>query len=447
MSQSPQLPQQNLPTIPVQPFRIDVPLHKLLQNAPDLPVHLIAEKEKAAKDQLTLPTPVFPQHPELIHELDAEDIEAHETVLRTGTRKWTTGHIWDNMVGWMFPYFKSRLLPGDFQPIIAYLFTDWKCNLDCHYCWSYDNRVKGMSEDTARRAIDWLYDTPCRVLAPTGGEPLLRPDFVHKVIYYAAKKDFWVYLATNGRLLRPEVTDRLADAGIATFNFACDCINEKPGLPKAFEHVKSYFDYLVRRQYRYGYTMFFNTNICRNNIDDVKQLAEIAHDNGIAITFHINEAPMMEQKDFKHFRDNNPTYIYPEDFPVVDDLLDWLCDKQRQGWKMVDSVARLQNMKGFMRGVGEHWGCRAGQNWLIIRTNGTLAPCFPMYNARYDWGTVENQKFDKKQLDEMKQGCEPHCFSTLGYNIAYCYSTMRVMKWLWKQAKHGFQGATGSFED
>ena len=47
-----------------------------------------------------------------------------------------------------------------------------------------------MTEDTARRAIDWLHSTPCRVLAPTGGEPLLRPDFVHKVIYYAAKKDF-----------------------------------------------------------------------------------------------------------------------------------------------------------------------------------------------------------------------------------------------------------------
>jgi hypothetical protein len=74
---------------------------------------------------------------------------------------------------------ESPVLPSEFQPIIAYLFTEWKCNLDCHYCWSYDNRVKGVTEDTARRAIDWLESTPCRVLAPTGGEPLIRPDFVH----------------------------------------------------------------------------------------------------------------------------------------------------------------------------------------------------------------------------------------------------------------------------
>lgn len=349
------------------------------------------------------------------------------------------------MRGWMVPYFKSRVLPGNFQPIIAYLFAEWKCNLDCHYCWSYDNSVKGMTEETARRAIDWLEGTPCRVLAPTGGEPLLRPDFVHKVIYYAAKKDFWIYLATNARLLRPQVTDRLADAGIATINFAVDTIKEKPGLPKAFEHVSTNFDYLVRRQYRHGYTVFFNTNICRTNIDDVKQLVEIAHGNGISITFHINEAPMMEQTHFNHLHEND-TYIRPEDFPMVDDLLDWLIDKQRQGYKMVDSIPRLQKMKGFMRGVGEHWGCRAGQNWLIIRTDGTLAPCFPMYNAKYDWGAVENHKFDLKQLAEMKQGCEPQCFSTLGYNVAYCYEAARVMKWLYKQAMNGFQGATGSFE-
>ena len=323
MSSSTQQPLQILPTLPAQPFRLDVPLHDLLQKRPDQPTdHSPLERaEREPQNSLTLPSPVFPQHPALFHELDADDIAAHDGVIRTGKRHWPAPKVLKTMKGWMFPYFKSRVLPGDFQPIIAYLFTEWKCNLDCHYCWSYDNRIKGMTEDTARRAIDWLESTPCRVLAPTGGEPLIRPDFVHKVVYYAAKKDFWVYLATNARLLRPEVTDRLADAGIATVNFAVDTIKEKPGLPKAFEHVRANFDHLVRRQYRYGYTVFFNTNICRTNIDDVKELATIAHENGISITFHINEAPMMEQGHFKHLHEND-TYIRPEDFPVVDDLLD-----------------------------------------------------------------------------------------------------------------------------
>jgi hypothetical protein len=33
-------------------------------------------------------------------------------------------------------------------------------NLDCHYCWAFDNRVKGMTEDVARRSIDWLHFSP-----------------------------------------------------------------------------------------------------------------------------------------------------------------------------------------------------------------------------------------------------------------------------------------------
>jgi hypothetical protein len=36
-----------------------------------------------------------------------------------------------------------------------------------------------------------------------------------------------------------------------------------------------------------------------------------------------------------------------------------------------------------------------------------------MYNATHDWGKVAHEKFDVKQLNEMKQSCELHCYSTL----------------------------------
>jgi hypothetical protein len=116
-------------------------------------------------------------------------------------------------------------------------------------------------ESVARASIDWLHSTTCRVLALMGGEPLLRPGFAHKVVDYAAQKGFWIYVPTNGRLLKPDVIDRLADAGVATFNLAVDAVDEKPGLPKALNPIRSYFEYLVKKQYRYGYTVFFNINI------------------------------------------------------------------------------------------------------------------------------------------------------------------------------------------
>jgi MoaA/NifB/PqqE/SkfB family radical SAM enzyme len=405
------------------PFRIDQKLHQILYKQE---VH----SKLAPIPDNVLPEPVYPMKPNPV-EMTQKEYQKMNAI-----RTWKT---------WGAPYFKSRWHNKEVRPIIPFLFTEWKCNLDCHYCWSYNNAVKGMTEDTAKQSIDWLHSIGSRVLALMGGEPLLRPKFIHKIVSYSAKKDIFVYLPTNGRLMKPEVIDQLGDAGIATVNLAVDSVKERKSLPKAFEPIKPYFDYLVKRQRYYGYTVMFNINICHNNMDDVKELTEIARASGIATDYHINETPMTEQDHFKHLNENQ-TYITPEDWPKVDALLDYLNDKRvNEGYKMVNPIQHMQDMKQLMRGNVPPWQCRAGQNSLIIRTDGTLAPCFPMYSATHDWGVVGSHKFDVKQLDEMKVDCTKHCLSTCNYILGYCYDTLRVMGWAAKQAMHGFKGATGSF--
>jgi MoaA/NifB/PqqE/SkfB family radical SAM enzyme len=408
-------------------FRIDVKLHDVLMSS-DAEERSKLEPEPA----LTLPEPVYPQR--TYENEPTKDEYQHLNAKR----------VW-NM--WGKPYFASRSLQNRkaLRPIIAYLFTEWKCNLSCHYCWAFDNRVKGMNEDVARRSIDWLHSKGNRVLALMGGEPLLRPQFVHKITDYAVKKDFFVYVPTNGRLMRPDVVDRLGDAGVSTFNIAIDAVKDSPELPKAFEPIKDYFEYCVKTQRKYGHTIAINTNICRNNMDDVKQLADIALDYGISIDFHINEEPMIEQEHFKDRVDDNATFLRKEDYSKVDDLLDWIIDRHRGGQRIVNPISHLEQMKDLMRGEVVPWSCRAGQNMLIIRMDGTLAPCFPMYSATHDWGVVGNDKFDLEQLDEMKKECSKHCLSTCNYILGFCYNTRRVVWWGLKQAMRGFKGVSGSF--
>jgi len=79
--------------------------------------------------------------------------------------------------------------------------------------------------------------------------------------------------------------------------------------------------------------------------------------------------------------------------------------------------------------------------------DGTLAPCFPMYSAGYDWGTIENHKFETKQLKDMKKQCQKNCFSTLNHILAFCYNDRRVITWLLRQARHGFRHVDGNFGD
>src|ERR1700686_5390668 len=316
-------------------FRIDVAIHELLMNSTHLP------PAPAEAMGLALPEPIFPQFPERLS--DPGPDSAPEK------RKWGAKDVYRYSRGWLVPYVRSRVLPGEFHPITAYLFVEYKFNLDCWYCWSFDNKVKGMTEDVARRSIDWLHDHGCRVLALMGGEPRLRPDLAHKGVNYAAKTGFWIYIGTTGRVLRPEVTARLADAGAAIFNFAVDAWDEKPSLPKAVVPVRKHLEHLLKKQYVYGYMVFFNMNICRNNMQDIRQLTEYARDCHIATDYHINETPMLEQDEhFKHLSDN-PTYIRPEDWPEIDSLVDWLVEKNNAGYQMVNSVQRLQEIKAFVQ--------------------------------------------------------------------------------------------------
>jgi MoaA/NifB/PqqE/SkfB family radical SAM enzyme len=417
---------------PAQPFRMDVQIHDLLMK-PKAPPQVHPALQPKSPELLTLPEPVFPQS-KLAQGGEMTEKEFHWMNTKRGFK------------GWAFPFVKSLFHKGELRPIITYLFSEYKCNVDCHYCWSYNNNVKGMTEDTARRSVDWIHSIGGRVLALMGGEPLLRPGFVHKVVDYAAKKDFFVYLPTNGYLARPEVVDRIGDAGVAVWNLAIDCVEERPGLPKALNRIRPHFDYLVKNQHRYGYSVMININITHINQDDVKQLTELAHGLGLATDYHLNESPLTEQPHFKHM-DRNGTYLTKDDFPKVDDLLDWIVDKQAHGYKMPNPRQHFFDMKELMRGKVAPWECRAGQNNLIIRTDGTLAPCFPMYSASYDWGTVGHHKFDVKQLDEMKKDCSTHCLSTCNRILAHCYNSRRAMEWVLKQALRGFKGVTGSFED
>ena len=74
---------------------------------------------------------------------------------------------------WVIPYIYSRIYSQELRPVLGYLVTDWKCNINCHYCFQFKNDMAGMTWETARSSIDWLKSIGCRVIGITGGEPLV----------------------------------------------------------------------------------------------------------------------------------------------------------------------------------------------------------------------------------------------------------------------------------
>jgi MoaA/NifB/PqqE/SkfB family radical SAM enzyme len=337
---------------------------------------------------------------------------------------------------WVIPYFASRIHRSQFRPLLSYLFSEWECNIDCHYCFDFDNKMEGMTLETAMQSIDWLKSVGCRVVGIMGGEPLLRRDFVLKMVDYGSRNGFFVYLPTNGILMTEDFIDKAGAAGVAAINLALDCVEGIPGLPKSFARVEPQFRYLVQQKEKYGYLVFFNINITSKNMEDVKLLTEIAHGNGIGTDYHINEPPRDEEEHYKHH--DNDTYIRQEQWEEADELLDWLIDKNQHGYPMVNSADHLRAMKGFIRGKVEPWECRAGHNSSFIRSDGTLAPCFGLLSSKYDWGRIWTPRFDAEILEVQKEKCKPYCLSTCQYNLGHYYTIASgTLRWTGKHARLG----------
>lgn len=332
---------------------------------------------------------------------------------------------------WFVPFCRSHLQNGDLRPFLAFLFTDLACNYHCYYC--YGSHMPGerrMNLETAKRSVDWLHSLGCRVLAFMGGEPLLRKQLILDVARYASDRGFYVYLPTNGMFMDEHFIEDADAAGIDLINLALDCVDEKPGLPKALNRIRPQYELLREKCAQGTFVVVFNININPQNVDDVRELTEIAHRDGINVDYHIVEPPLHEQSHFATSEDS--VGFLPEHYEKVDELLDWLLEKYRQGYRIANSPQHFVDAKKFIRGEPIEWDCRAGVNTVVIMPSGRLAPCFEMFNDGHDWGCVGQPRFEGGHLADMKQRCVPRCMSTCNYTTAYYNNLATVFGWIGK---------------
>jgi radical SAM protein with 4Fe4S-binding SPASM domain len=101
-------------------------------------------------------------------------------------------------------------------PITGSVELTARCNLRCAHCYisrpadSGEARQGELSLAAWRRIIDEITAEGCLWLCLTGGEPLLRPDFL-EIYTYAKEKGLLIILFTNGTLITPHIADHLAE--------------------------------------------------------------------------------------------------------------------------------------------------------------------------------------------------------------------------------------------
>jgi Fe-coproporphyrin III synthase len=128
----------------------------------------------------------------------------------------------------------------DKKPVVVWTSTH-RCNLHCAHCYSnsFDHAYDGeLKTEEMLDIVDGLADFGCPVLLISGGEPMKR-EGVFDVAQRASDRGMRVVFSTNGTLITPELSERIAKIGASYVGISIDgrpaTHNKFRGMQGAFE--------------------------------------------------------------------------------------------------------------------------------------------------------------------------------------------------------------------
>ncbi len=152
-----------------------------------------------------------------------------------------------------------------------------RCNLDCTLCYlsEHSEAVHDFPLEEIYRRIDLIAthygaDTDIQI---SGGDPTLRDhDDLEAIVRYIKKMGMRSSLFTNGILATRTLLERLAKAGMTDVAFHVDLTQERKGYPSEISLNAIRREYIDRAR-GLGMSVFFNTSIYADNVDDIPMLA------------------------------------------------------------------------------------------------------------------------------------------------------------------------------
>ena len=93
-------------------------------------------------------------------------------------------------------------------PLNGQIELTYRCNLNCIHCYckGSEDKEKELTTKDWKKILDEIHKEGCLTLCFTGGEPLVRNDFLD-IYSYAKRKGFLITIFTNGQLLTRQIID------------------------------------------------------------------------------------------------------------------------------------------------------------------------------------------------------------------------------------------------
>lgn len=251
-----------------------------------------------------------------------------------------------------------------------------RCNLRCAHCYislpadSEAARQSELSLSVWCRIIDEITAEGCLWLCITGGEPLLRPDFL-ELYTYAKEKGLLIILFTNGTLITPRIADHLAEfrpfvVEITVYGATRKTYESVTGVPGSYERCRRGIQLLRER----GIQLNLKTVIMSLNKHELEEMRNWAAELDVPFRFDPLLTPKLDGS-----REPCTLRIPPEEVLALD-----LADERRAlEWKEI-----MKKFKGNLPNPEDLFFCGAGIGAFHLNFRGELSLCLMVRKPAYD---------------------------------------------------------------
>jgi radical SAM protein with 4Fe4S-binding SPASM domain len=255
------------------------------------------------------------------------------------------------------------------------------CNLRCIHCHAAGGKraADELTTDEAKRLLDQLAMVPeFRMMAFTGGEPLVRRD-LFELLAYSQALGFTNTMATNATLVDDDVARRLRRYGLAIAAVSLDGFDAETH--DTVRGIAGSFDAAVkgmRALRRAGIVLHINITAMEYNVAQLEGLMTLVDALGTGILLMYQLVPVGRGRGISQAA---------LDLRANERLIRFMAEAQRNSHAIMEPVAGPQYWPFLLQRAGIRdgpllrlaeqlfHGCSAGRGFVYIKPNGDVWPC------------------------------------------------------------------------
>ena len=249
-------------------------------------------------------------------------------------------------------------------PAQVVLELTYRCNLRCVHCYVDVDKKNELTLEEWKEVIDQLKAAGTMYILFTGGEAMVRDDFL-EIAAYARRSGFMVGLLTNCTLINPDMAQDIAD--MKPFAVTTSLYGASAATHDSVTRVAGSFDRTIegiKLLIDHGLILLVQTPVMKSNLAELTQIEKLVVKLGAESSIDIGMVASKSGSDFP--------FQYE---PCVEELA-------RCGWQPGDCSTGQNGGPGL---------CKAGKAMCSVSPSGDVFPClmFPL-----KLGNFKQTKFD-----------------------------------------------------